>query len=117
MEHSLEQTIDNIKKFVTTNPKLANSLYNKIDKEIQSLSNTEDGGTLIFKFGKFKGSLVKDVPSWYLLWCHEQDWFKKHNAEMYSYIKHNLRKLKKKAEAERRENIEPELHSDWGNRD
>lgn len=85
--------------------KLLETKISKLNNYIISLGSTD----IILKFGKFKGQSLKEVPAWYLLWCYEQDWFKEHNKEICSYIKSNLKRLKKQKELESSERSESDL--------
>ncbi len=94
----------------------------KIIKRIKLEKTINDPTKLTFRFGKFKGKQITEVPAWYLLWCYGEDWFKKNNKEMYAFVKANLKTLKKQKEDDDLENKKESIiaeveHDDYGDRD
>lgn len=44
--------------------------------------------------GKYRGTLMKDVPAWYLVWCYENQ---KLRSDVAGYVLRNIETLRKKA--------------------
>jgi uncharacterized protein (DUF3820 family) len=99
---NIKQLENNIKQLYEATPNnKKEETASTIKSEVTRLKSKLDrltAGDLTFRFGKFKGQSIEDVPAWYLLWCYDQDWFKKHNSDMYNYIKSHIKSIKKEVE-------------------
>lgn len=54
-------------------------------------------GDNVIAFGKHKGTKLDDVPAQYLLWCYEQDWFRRKYPEVHGYVESCLELLEEQA--------------------
>jgi uncharacterized protein (DUF3820 family) len=48
-------------------------------------------------FGKYKDTLLQDVPANYLLWLYDQEWLEEKYPELYDYIEENYTILNNEA--------------------
>jgi len=118
----IQQLLDTYNSLAATEKDEYLQEIEKLIKRLKLEKTVSNPTSIIFRFGKFKGKQITEVPAWYLLWCYEQDWFKKNNKEMYTFVKINLKVLKKQKEEDDLESkaesvIVEAKQDDWGDRD
>jgi hypothetical protein len=107
MDESFDKTFSAsaIKYFDSASSNEQQKFIKGLESLVKTLKNKDVDSSyshLIFRFGAHKDKPITEVPAGYLLWCYQQDWFKKNNKDFYEYIKTNLKRLKKQKEEEDR---------------